>query len=106
MPLRTVSAEPTTEQASIAEAYADESGGELFLVNANIPEYAASARRVLGEEQGNAWADQVAAMSPRMARMFIQPEWVGVLDFETRFPSAIERWSVPRQVPDHDPRVR
>src|SRR5277367_261669 len=30
-------------QASIAEAYADESGGELFLVNANIPEYASSA---------------------------------------------------------------
>ncbi len=30
-------------QASIAEAYADERGGELFLVNANIPEYAASA---------------------------------------------------------------
>jgi SsrA-binding protein len=25
--------------ASIAEAYADEQGGELFLVNANIPEY-------------------------------------------------------------------
>jgi SsrA-binding protein len=30
-------------QASIAEAYADEKGGELFLVNANIPEYAAAA---------------------------------------------------------------
>ncbi len=30
-------------QASIAEAYANESGGELFLVNANIPEYASSA---------------------------------------------------------------
>ena len=30
-------------QASIAEAYADEQGGELFLVNANIPEYASSA---------------------------------------------------------------
>ena len=30
-------------QASIAEAYADEEGGELFLVNANIPEYAAAA---------------------------------------------------------------
>jgi SsrA-binding protein len=29
--------------ASIAEAYADEKGGELFLVNANIPEYKASA---------------------------------------------------------------
>ena len=30
-------------QASIAEAYADENAGELFLVNANIPEYSASA---------------------------------------------------------------
>src|SRR5436190_18405873 len=30
-------------QASIAEAYAGEEGGELFLVNANIPEYSASA---------------------------------------------------------------
>jgi SsrA-binding protein len=29
--------------ASIVEAYADERGGELFLVNANIPEYKASA---------------------------------------------------------------
>ena len=30
-------------QASINEAYADEDGGELYLVNANIPIYAASA---------------------------------------------------------------
>ena len=30
--------------ASIAEAYADVQSGELFLVNANIPEYKASAR--------------------------------------------------------------
>ena len=30
-------------QASIAEAYADEQRGELFLVNANIPEYRAAA---------------------------------------------------------------
>lgn len=29
-------------QASIAEAYADAQGGELFLVNANIPEYTAA----------------------------------------------------------------
>src|SRR5580658_7999580 len=29
--------------ASIAEAYADEAGGELYLINANIPEYRASA---------------------------------------------------------------
>jgi SsrA-binding protein len=29
--------------ASIAEAYADATGGELYLLNANIPEYKASA---------------------------------------------------------------
>jgi SsrA-binding protein len=33
-----------TGQASIAEAYADATGGELFLVNANIPEYKAANR--------------------------------------------------------------
>jgi SsrA-binding protein len=32
-----------TGQASIAESYADEAGGELFLVNANIPEYGSSS---------------------------------------------------------------
>ena len=31
-----------TGQASIAEAYADAEGGELFLINANIPEYEAA----------------------------------------------------------------
>jgi len=31
-----------TGQASIAEAYAGETAGELFLVNANIPEYSAA----------------------------------------------------------------
>ena len=33
-----------TGQASINEAYADEQAGELFLVNANIPEYKAADR--------------------------------------------------------------
>src|SRR4029077_6940092 len=31
-------------QGSITEAYADQNGGALFLVNANIPEYSASAQ--------------------------------------------------------------
>jgi hypothetical protein len=26
-----------------------------------------------------------------MTRVFIRPEWVALLDFDTRFPSAIER---------------
>ena len=30
-------------------------------------------------------------LCPRMARIFVRPDWVAVLDFETRFPSALER---------------
>ena len=55
------------------------------------PEYAAMTERVFGEEQGRAWLDNLRPLSPRMARIFVRPEWVGILDFETRFPSALER---------------
>jgi hypothetical protein len=59
-------------------------------VDGVAPEYAAMSRRVMGEEQGQTWVGQVGAMFPRMSRIFVTPEWVGILDFETRFPSAIE----------------
>ena len=55
------------------------------------PEYAAMSKRVFGEEGGQDWLDQVTPIFPRMARIFITPSWVGILDFESRFPSAIER---------------
>jgi hypothetical protein len=55
------------------------------------PEYAATTRRTLGDEQGQAWLDNLRPICPRMSRIFITPEWVAVIDFETRFPSAIER---------------
>jgi pyridoxamine 5'-phosphate oxidase-like protein len=59
------------------------------------PEYAASCRRTLGEEAGNAWLGQMGALVPRMARIFIRPDWVAVQDFETRFPNAVE-WAMER----------
>ena len=55
-----------------------------------VPEYALAARRYLGEAQGAGWAAQSATMFRTMTRIAIKPEWVGVLDFEQRFPSAIE----------------
>ena len=55
------------------------------------PEYAAMTKRVFGEEQGQAWLDNLRPICPQMARIFVQPKWVGILDFETRFPSALER---------------
>jgi hypothetical protein len=54
-----------------------------------VPEYALAARRYFGEEQGKAWADQVAGQFSEMGRIAVRPEWVGILDFETRFPSAL-----------------
>lgn len=52
------------------------------------PEYAAAATRYFGAEQGQAWVSQLPA-GLVMRRMTVRPEWVGVLDFRTRFPSAI-----------------
>jgi hypothetical protein len=60
-------------------------------VDGIAPEYAAMTKRVFGEEAGQAWLDQMGPMVSRMSRVFVTPEWVGILDFETRFPSALER---------------
>ena len=44
---------------------------------------------ILAETQGKAWVEQVQKLFPQMARIVIEPDWVGILDFETRFPSVI-----------------
>src|SRR3954451_14741460 len=61
------------------------------VVTGIAPEYAKMTLRSFGAEAGQAWLEQLAPMCPQMARIFLQPTWVGILDFETRFPSAIER---------------
>ena len=53
------------------------------------PEYAMAAERYFGKEHGKAWVSQLAAMVQSMVRITVTPEWVGLLDFETRFPSAL-----------------
>jgi hypothetical protein len=70
----------------------------LDSVEGLAPEYCAACLRMMGEEQGRAWLAQVEPMCPRMVRISITPQWVGVLDFETRFPSAIERAMARMQV--------
>ena len=51
------------------------------------PEYAESASRYFGPEQGEAWVATLRGQP--MARVAVRPTWVAVLDFETRFPSAL-----------------
>jgi hypothetical protein len=51
------------------------------------PEYAQAAERYFGPEQSVAWLSQLQGQP--MARVAVTPTWVAVLDFETRFPSAL-----------------
>ena len=63
---------------------------KLQPVNGVVPEYALAAERYFGAEQGKAWVAQLGSMVPGgMVRISITPEWVGLLDFQTRFPSAL-----------------
>lgn len=53
------------------------------------PEYASAARRYLGDEAARAYLGEIDQPDTRMARIDLRPTWVGVLDFQTRLPSAL-----------------
>jgi hypothetical protein len=52
-------------------------------------EYASAARRYLGEEAAGAYLAEIDQPGTRMAKIDVHPSWVGVLDFQTRLPSAL-----------------
>jgi hypothetical protein len=52
-----------------------------------VPEYEQAASRYLGPEQGPAMISQMRGRA--MARVSVRPTWAAILDFETRFPSAL-----------------
>jgi hypothetical protein len=60
-----------------------------------VPEYAAAANRYFGPEQGPAWVNQLRGMISSMVRITVTPEWVGLLDFQSRFPSALSAQAQP-----------
>ena len=61
----------------------------LETVDGVVPEYATAAERYFGRDQGQAWVEQLRTLISSMVRITITPEWVGLLDFQTRFPSAL-----------------
>lgn len=69
-------------QVLMVRGYAD-----VEMLDDVVPEYALSAERYFGAEQGPAWVSTLRGK--RMARIAITPTWIGILDFETRFPSAL-----------------
>src|SRR5499425_1510657 len=54
-----------------------------------VPEYAAAAERYFDPELAKGWLGQLRTLVSSMVRISIIPEWVGLLDFQTRFPSAL-----------------
>jgi hypothetical protein len=55
-----------------------------------IPEeYARAAERYLGPEAARQYLAEIDQPGTRMARIDVRPSWVGVLDFQTRLPSAL-----------------
>jgi len=54
-----------------------------------VPEYVAAASRYFEPAMAEGWLSQLRGMVTSMVRITITPEWVGLLDFKTRFPSAL-----------------
>lgn len=61
----------------------------LESVDGIVPEYEACAARYFDEKLAKAWLDQLRKIVTSMVRITVTPEWVGLLDFKTRFPSAL-----------------
>jgi hypothetical protein len=61
----------------------------LSEVNGLVPEFELAAQRYLGEEAAKGYLTQMNKPDVRMARIAVQPTWVGTLDFETRLPSHV-----------------
>ena len=63
----------------------------IDIVDGVPPEYLAASRKAVGPDQWDSFEAQVRAMYKQMARIKITPLWAKVLDFETRFPTPIEK---------------
>ncbi len=58
-------------------------------VDGVVPEYAAAARRYLGDQAAAAYLAQIDRPGTRMARIALRPAWVGLVDFQIRQPSTL-----------------
>lgn len=59
---------------------------EVTDVDGLVPEYVAAHHRYYGPERGAEAVAEVDQPGVRMARIAVRPTWVGVIDFQTRFP--------------------
>ncbi len=53
-----------------------------------LPEYAAAMRKAGTNDEVEGYLSMLKDKQPAMERIALRPTWVGVLDFQTRFPGA------------------
>lgn len=61
---------------------------EVEIVEGAVKEYLDAALRYLGPNEGAAFRNHAMANFKHMARISIQPDWVGLIDFQTRYPAS------------------
>ncbi len=62
----------------------------MELVEGLPPEYIAACEKG-DKEAAQSWLTLARSLMPCMIRIFIRPEWVGLIDFESRLPSSVEK---------------
>ena len=62
---------------------------EIAEIDGVAPEYAEAAHRFLSPEQAAEYLSEIDQPETRMARIAVRPSWVGLMDFQTRMPSAL-----------------
>jgi hypothetical protein len=57
-----------------------------------VPEYEQYMRAGMAAEQADAYFADLRRREVVMERVAVRPAWVGVMDFQTRFPAAMPEW--------------
>ena len=57
-----------------------------------VPEYETYMRAGMPAEAADAYFAELRARDVLMERIAVRPDWVGVVDFTTRFPAAMPEW--------------
>lgn len=69
----------------------------IDIVDGVPSEYLEGARKLVPEQQFQAFESEVRSLYKQMARIAITPEWAKLLDFETTLPSAVEELAMRRE---------
>jgi hypothetical protein len=63
----------------------------VTIVDDVAPECLPTFSRYFGPDEGRGWVERMRMMSDQQARIAIRPDWVNVVDFQTRFPSGMTK---------------